>query len=185
MPNYRRWYVPGGTFFFTVVTHQRRSLFADEGNRKLLGEAIRSIQLKRPFTELAWVWLPDHMHFVWVLPPGDSNYSLRIAQIKEDFTREFLKSGGREGKTTKNRVAHRERAVWQPRFWEHTVRDEDDLIRCVEYTHWNPVKHGYAMRPIDWQWSSFARFVASGDYPATWGDSDPCPGFDSAEWGDA
>lgn len=182
MPNYRRWYVPGGTHFFTVVIHQRRPLLAAEENRKLLAEAIKKIQLKRPYTEFAWVRLPDHIHWVWTLPPGDSNYSLRIGQIKEAFTTAFLRSGGQEGATTASRLGHRERAVWQRRFWEHTVRDEDDLIRCVEYIHWNPVKHGYVKSPIDWPCSSFARFVESGDYPANWGAADPCPDFKSAEW---
>ena len=182
MPNYRRWYVPGGTYFFTVVTHERRPLFAEDGNRKRLGEAMQKIQSKRPFTDFAWVWLPDHIHCIWTLPAGDCDYSQRIGQIKETFTRSFLRAGGQEGAITANRVAHRERAVWQHRFWEHTVRDEDDLIRCVEYIHWNPVKHGYVKRPIDWPWSSFRRFVESGEYPRAWGDVDPCPGFDAAEW---
>jgi len=182
MPNYRRWYVPGGAYFFTVVTHLRRPLFAVDHNRKLLADAIKKIQAKRPYTEFAWVWLPDHIHWVWTLPPDDSDYSLRIAQIKEAFTRSFLQSGRQEGATTANRLAHRERAVWQQRFWEHTIRDEDDLIRCVEYIHWNPVKHGHVKRPIDWPWSSFARFVESGLYPPHWGDTNPCAAFDSAEW---
>jgi putative transposase len=182
MPNYRRLYVPGGTYFFTLVTHQRRPLFAADINRQLLAEVIKKTQAKRPYTEFAWVWLPDHIHWIWTLPPGDSNYSLRIAQIKETFTRRFLQSGGQEGATTANRLSHRERAVWQQRFWEHTVRDEDDLIHAVEYVHWNPVKHGYVKRAIDWPWSSFARFVEMGFYPANWGDTDPCPDFDSAEW---
>jgi putative transposase len=182
MPNYRRNYVPGGTYFFTVVTHERRPLFEREANRQLLGNAMRSIRSKRPFTPFAMVLLPDHFHCVWILPPNDDEYSLRIAQIKESFTRTFLSAGGREGERSANRVKHRERAVWQHRFWEHTVRDEDDLIRCVDYIHWNPVKHGYVARPIEWKWSSFSRFVAAGDYPAEWGDKDPCPDFEGPEW---
>jgi len=182
MPNYRRYYVPGGTYFFTIVTFGRRPLFADEANRARLRQAIETIKAHYPFTAFASVLLPDHLHTVWILPPGDSAYSRRWRRIKEEFTQHFLAVGGMEGPRCESRVRHGERAVWQRRFWEHTIRDGDDLRRCVDYIHWNPVKHGYVTRPGDWQWSTFARFVASGDYPAGWGDADPAPGFDDPEW---
>jgi putative transposase len=182
MPNYRRYYVPGGTYFFTVVTHQRRHFLTDEGPRTLFRDAIQKVKAERPFTLFASVLLPDHFHCVWVLPPGDDNYSLRWAQIKEEFTRTFLKVGGQEGRRTNSRDKHRERAIWQRRFWEHTVRDEDDLIRCVDYIHWNPVKHGYVRRPAEWPWSSFHRFVQSGVYPASWGEVETILDVPGAEW---
>ena len=130
----------------------------------------------------ASVLLPDHLHCVWTLPRGDDDYSTRWRQIKEEFTREFLKAGGTEGPPTRTRRKHRERSVWQRRFWEHTVWDEDDLKRCVDYIHWNPVKHGYVARPGEWQWSTFAEFVKSGDYPPNWGEGISVPDVDGAEW---
>jgi putative transposase len=130
----------------------------------------------------AIVVLPDHLHTVWTLPAGDSDYSLRWAQIKEGFTRRFLKSGGAEATRSVSREAHRERGVWQRRFWEHTCRDEDDLKRCVDYLHWNPVKHGLVSRVQDYAWSSFQRFVRLGEYDLEWGRSNPCPGFETPEW---
>jgi putative transposase len=182
MPNYRRNYVPGGTYFFTVVVHERRSLFRVELNRELLRRAIQEIQGERPFTSLAMGLLPDHLHCVWTLPGEDADYSTRIRQIKEAFTRSFLESGGMEGIASQSRLKHGERAVWQRRFWEHTCRDQDDLNRCIDYIHWNPVKHGLVSLPREYPWSSFHRFVDQGVYPANWGGENPCPGYDQPEW---
>ena len=182
MSNYRRYRVAGGTYFFTLVTHERRPLFADELGRKCLRDAIHAEQAKRPFELFAIVLLPEHLHCVWNLPSGDDSYSLRWAKIKEEFTRSYLKAGGGEGEASASRQKHRERAVWQRRFWEHTVEDEDDLKRCVDYIHWNPVKHGLVNRVRDWEWSSFHRFVELGEYPLDWGRVNPCEGYDEPEW---
>jgi putative transposase len=182
MPEYRRNYVPGGSYFFTFVTHERLPLFEVEQNRHLLREAIQDIREKRPFTNVAMVLLPDHLHCVWTLPEGDYDYSLRMGLIKEAFTRAFLASGGLEGAMSESRQRHRERAVWQRRFWEHTCRDQDDLNRCIDYVHWNPVKHGLVSLPRDYPWSSFHRYVEHGLYPLDWGGANPCPGYEEPEW---
>jgi putative transposase len=184
MPDYRRWYVPGGTYFFTAVTFDRRSFLTEELSRKLLREAIEKEREQRPFQVIAWVLLPDHLHAVWTLPAGDDNYSLRWQKLKEEFTKTYLKSGGQEGVRNRSRRSKRERAVWQRRFWEHTVRDEEDLERCVDYVHWNPVKHGYVERVRDWPWSTFHRFVDAGHCEIDWGRTDPCPGYEDPEWGE-
>lgn len=152
--------------------------------RPLLHAAIQKERTRRPFQIVAWVLLPDHMHAIWTLPPGDARYSLRWQKIKEEFTVRFLAAGGREGVRSRSRRRHRERAVWQRRFWEHTVSDELDLERCVDYVHWNPVKHGVVQRVCDWPWSTFHRFVAAGHYALDWGCQDPCPGYDDPEWGE-
>jgi putative transposase len=182
MPNYRRNYVPGGTYFFTVVTHQRRPLLAGEVGRRCLREAFLQEEGKLPFEVRAIVLLPDHLHSVWVLPEGDSDYSRRWRQIKEAFTRAFLGAGGQEGTRTPSRRRRRERGVWQRRFWEHTCRDEDDLQRCIDYIHWNPVKHGLVSRVRDYPRSSFHRFVQRGEYELDWGGCNPCPGYEEPEW---
>jgi putative transposase len=147
-----------------------------------LGKAMREIQAKRPFEVVGIVLLPDHLHTVWTLPPGDDSYSLRWAEIKEKFTRTYLAQGGVEGTRNRSRRRHRERAVWQRRFWEHTCDDEEDLARCLDYLHWNPVKHGLVRRVEDYPWSSFHRYVDMGEYDAAWGSMDPCPGYDTPEW---
>jgi putative transposase len=182
MPNYRRWYVPGGTFFFTVVTDGRRPILGDATGRQILREAIRKEIARRPFKLVAIVLLPDHLHCVWTLPPGDMNYSIRWAGIKEQFTRGFLASGGTERYASPSRAQHRERTVWQRRFWEHTCIDEDDLGRCIDYLHWNPVKHGLVDRVWDYPWSSLHRFARRGMYDPSWGTTDPAPDLDAPEW---
>ena len=181
MPNYRRNSVPGGMHFFTVVTQDRRPILTTPLARRCLREAIAEEQQARPFTQLAVVLLPDHFHAVWLLPVGDSDYSLRMKRVKEQFTRGYLAGGRAEGATTDNRTRHGERAVWQPRFWEHTVRDEDDLERCVDYIHWNPVKHRLVEHVQGYPWSSFHTSVRAGTYPLDWGYAPPAD-IEGAEW---
>ena len=182
MPNYRRWYVPGGTYFFTVVTAGRRPFLTMPLARRVLHDAIEAIRSKHPFDVTAIVLLPDHLHAIWTLPDGDTAYSLRWSRIKAEFTRKFLLAGGVEGGRSASRVRRRERGIWQRRFWEHVCRDEDDLKRFLDYLHWNPVKHGLVQRVKDWRWSSFQRYVDLGEYDLEWGTADPCPGFDKPEW---
>jgi putative transposase len=182
MPNYRRNYVPGGTYFFTVVTHERRPLFLGDGERHMLRTAFEAVRGEFPFITVAAVLLPDHLHSIWTLPQDDVDYSTRWRQIKEAFTRSFLQAGGQEGSLSASRKRHGERAIWQRRFWEHTCVDQDDLNRCIDYIHWNPVKHGLVERVRDYAWSSFHRFVEQGAYPLDWGSENPCPGYDKPEW---
>jgi putative transposase len=182
MSLYRRYYVEGATYFFTVVTHERRPILTMPVARTSLRAAIQTVRRKRPFDVIAMVLMPDHIHAVWALPRGDADYSFRWAQIKEIFTRRYLAVGGEEGSQSASRARHRERAVWQRRFWEHTVRDEDDLQRCVEYIHWNPVKHGLAEHVLDYPWSTFHRYVRLGEYDRAWGMVNPCPEADKWGW---
>jgi putative transposase len=184
MPDYRRWYVPGGTYFFTAVTHARRPILCGEVARKCLHEAIAIVRKKRPIELVAIVLLPDHIHSVWTLPQGDAAYPVRWKRIKEEFTLAYLARGGAEAPQGLSRLRHGERGIWQRRYWEHTVRDEDDLKRCVDCVHWNPKKHGCVANVRDWAWSSFHRHVELGEYAQDWGADDPTPGYDDPEWGE-
>ena len=185
MSSYRRYYVKGGTYFFTVVTHGRRQLFRDPFARQTLRNSIQEIRRNRPFQIFAICLLPDHLHTIWLLPPGDDDYSTRWRLIKEHFTKQWLDIGGTEGPRSQSRQSKQERGIWQRRFWEHTVRDDDDLERCVDYLHWNPRKHGLVAKIQDWPWSTFFRFVKTGDYELDWGGTDPCPGWDGPDrWGE-
>jgi putative transposase len=178
MPDYRRYFVPGGTFFFTVVTAGREPLFRAEAARKLLGDLMREKCAEAPFTTVAIVLMPDHLHTLWTLPPGDEDYPGRWKSIKAQFTSQWLEMGGRERAVSAGYRRQRRRGIWQPRFIEHTIRDDVDLHNHANYIHYNPVKHGSARRPLDWHWSSFRRYVASGDYPENWGSQDqPPPDF--------
>jgi putative transposase len=184
MPDYRRLYVPGGTYFFTAVTHLRRPIFSGAAARNCLHKAIDTVRLNRPIELVAFVLLPDHIHTVWTLPAGDAGYPMRWKRIKEEFTRAYLACGGTEVPPSLSRRRQGERGVWQRRYWEHTVRDEDDLKRCVDYVHWNPKKHGHVANVRDWAWSSFHRYVQLGEYSRDWGAEDPTPGYDEPEWGE-
>ena len=179
--DFRRNYVPGGTYFFTVVTYCRRPFLTQTAARRSLRRAFRHVQGRWPFDIVAIVLLPDHFHTVWTLPPDDVRYSLRMQKVKEQFTRTFLDGGGVELPGTPSEEAHGQRGIWQGRFWEHTVRDEADLKWCVDYVHWNPVKHRYVRRVADYAWSSFHRYVRLGEYAGNWGEVDPCPAFEVPE----
>jgi len=166
MSNYMRNFVPGGTYFFTVVTAGRAPIFAEESARQVLGSVSRECLRRQPLQVLATVLLPDHFHCLWALPPGDSTYSERLRWIKREFTRQWLATGGLEQRRTVSE--QRRRGVWQRRFREHTIRDETDLENHFDYIHYNPVKHGYVNRPSDWPWSTFYRWVRAGHYSVDW-----------------
>jgi putative transposase len=169
MPDYRRARVPGATYFFTINTNWRAPIFAADPARRLLGNIIRECISQRPFSLTAIVLLPDHLHAIFSLPSGDTEYSARIGWIKKEFTSRWLSSGANETVISEGRRREGRRGVWQPRFWEHTIRDEEDFDRHFDYIHWNPAKHGYAKAPRDWPWSSFHRWVAAGVYEEMWG----------------
>jgi len=170
MPEYRRVFLEGGTYFFTVVTFNRLPIFANETSRSLYRKALKDISLKYPFIEIAYCLLPDHIHCIWKLPPDDSNYSLRWRAIKSCFTRWYQNQIGSGGERNESRGKRAEAAIWQRRFWEHTIRDQEDLNNPIDYIHYNPVKHGLVEHIIDWKPSSFHRFVNNGYYPKDWGE---------------
>ncbi|RLC91906.1 MAG: transposase [Chloroflexi bacterium] len=167
MPEYRRARIPGGTYFFTVVTYRKHPILAADAAVELLLECIRSVEVEHPFTTDAMVVLPDHLHCIWTLPEGDHGFSERWRQIKASFTRAYL--GGRPDVVSPSMRGKGERGVWQRRFWEHVIRDEDDFRRHLDYIHYNPVKHRLVERPMQWKHSTFRSFVAKGAYPADWG----------------
>lgn len=197
MPNYRRARSAGGTFFFTVVTHGRRRWLCSDAARAALRAAIGDVRGRYPFSVDAWVLLPDHLHCLWTLPDGDPDYGTRWRLIKTGVTRRVSGDGASPagthptggaglggasalrthaagvvdafGPMTASRERRNEQGLWQRRFWEHTIRDERDFAAHCDYLHYNPVKHGLAVAPKDWPWSTLHRFVAQGLYPKDWG----------------
>ncbi len=168
MSNYRRYFVPGGTYIFTLVTYQRRPRFANAANITCLRESIAIVQKEMPFEFLAAVILPDHLHFLWTLPAGDTDYSKRLGRIKALFTKSLSHERISD---SPSRQKHREGEVWQRRFWEHSIDDDRELETFADYIHYNPVKHGLASCPHVWPASSFSRWVALGQYESCWGCS--------------
>ena len=173
MPEYRRVRIEGGTYFFTVVTYQRRHILTDLPARKLLHDAWLDTQHRFPFETVAVCLLPDHLHCIWKLPQDDANYSIRWKEIKRLFTKSYLKEIGNCGEErNSSRIKRKEATIWQRRFWEHTIMDEDDLNNHVDYIHYNPIKHGYVARAADWPWSTFHRYVKEGVYDEDWQGDD-------------
>jgi putative transposase len=175
MPNYRRNYVPGATYFFTVVTHERRPILARQSAQKILGDVFRECQADWPFRMDAVVLLPDNLHCIWRLPKRDAAYSARWSWIKLQFTKRWLAEGGSEGETTPGQRREHRRGVWQRRFWEHTVKNEDDYQARFDYIHFNPVKHELVSSPYEWEPSSFHRWVEKGVYPREWAADGKAP----------
>lgn len=164
--DYRRLYQPGSSYFFTLVTEQRRPLLVTHIDR--LREAFRRVRSRQAFHIDAIVILPDHLHTLWTLPEGDADYSGRWMRIKRLFS-----TGLPAMPSNQSQLAKREKGVWQRRFWEHGIRDETDWCHHMDYIHYNPVKHGQVQRVMDWPFSSFPRCVEIGWYDRDWGQPVP------------
>ncbi|MEO5670343.1 MAG: transposase [Ramlibacter sp.] len=164
MSNYRRSLVPGATYFFTVTLEDRTSdLLVRE--IEVLREAYSATVGTHPFKTIAICVMPEHLHAIWQLPPGDSDFPLRWQLIKRRFSRKMTPATER----CASQLSKRDKGIWQRRYWEHQIRDEEDLVRHVDYIHFNPVKHGLVAQVKDWQYSSFHKWVKRGDLPAAWG----------------
>jgi len=163
---YRRARIAGGTYFFTVVTYHRQKILCVPENVNVLREAFREVMKQHFFAIDAFVLLPDHLHCIWTLPKDDADYSTRWRLVKSCFSRKC--DPKYQHAISASRKRKNERAIWQRRFWEHTIRNDPDFDRHADYIHYNPVKHGLAARALDWPYSSFHRFVARGDYSKNW-----------------
>jgi len=164
MPDYRRIRIPGGTYFFTVNLLERYPNDLLVRHVDALRDAVRRVRRRYPFHIDAWVLLPDHLHTVWTLPPGDDDYASRWRTVKQHFSRALERSEYR----SEVRRRRGERGIWQRRFWEHAIRDEADYAAHVDYVHINPLKHEYVERLCDWPHSTFHKYVRAGIYPLDW-----------------
>jgi putative transposase len=174
---YRRANVAGATYFFTVnLAVRSNTLLVDYV--AALREAVRIVKQRHPFHIDAFVVLPDHLHAIWTLPENDADFAKRWMLIKSGFSRHI--PGGEY--RNESRVGKGERGVWQRRYWEHLMRDEDDYQRHVDYIHYNPVKHGYVKHAADWAYSSIHRYIRDGIIGHDWG-GDACA-RDSAGYGE-
>jgi putative transposase len=159
MTSYRRNFVSGGSYFFTVNLADRRSRLLTT-YIALLRDAFSHARARHPFSIEATVVLPDHLHAIWRLPEGDCDFALRWRLIKGAFSRSLPNTE----RVSMSRLERGERGIWQRRYWEHTLRDEQDLARHIDYIHFNPVKHGHVGRVVDWPHSTFHRMVKLGIY---------------------
>ena len=174
---YRRIVIPGSTYFFTVVTFQRRHIFSDANAVEMLRASFRHVLQNHSIQIEASVILPDHLHMIWRLPDEDGDYPTRWRLIKSYFSHHYAKDKIITGPNS--RMQKGELPIWQRRYWEHQIRDEEDLHRHIEYIHYNPVKHELAISPIQWEYSSFRRFVEKGFYPKDWGTNEYLPNMNN------
>ncbi|MEO1196897.1 MAG: transposase [Pseudomonadota bacterium] len=184
MSAYLRPKIPGACIFFTVALANRgTTTLVDQID--LLRDAVRQARRERPFEINAWVVLPDHLHAVWTLPEGDADYAVRWGAIKSRFTRRLrdrrrpgfspadvpddlpvVQSGRYAGLKPGLRKGKREQAVWQRRFYDRHIRNDEEFSAAVRYCHLNPVKHGFVERAEDWPYSSVHRELAAGRWVA-------------------
>ena len=168
MPNYRRTWHPGGTYFFTVNLLQRHNNNLLIQKIDTLRHVVQSVKQRHPFIIHAWVVLPNHLHCVIELPTGDVDFSLRWRLIKLEFSKQMPCMERR----SEVRLKRGERGIWQRRYWEHLIRNEEDYRAHIDYVHINPVKHGLVSRVRDWPYSTFHRLVQQGIYPHDWAGGD-------------
>ena len=161
MPNFRRYYLPNAIIFITSVTRDRTPYLKSERDCSIFLETIKNVQQFHQFLILAYAIMPDHFHWLMRVDDQNDNFSKIIHSVKCNFTFNY--------KRTHNISKSDSLSIWQNRFWDHVIRDEQDLNRHFDYIHWNPVKHGMVLRPEDWKRSSYAFWYDRGEYPDKWG----------------
>lgn len=184
MPNYRRLFIPNTELFITIVTNDRRPILID--NIEILRKSFKRVKQTYKFEIFACVILPDHMHLL--LKPEDINeYPKIIRAIKYNFSQKINAGGIAIPPYDKENCraglpSCRKKIIWQRGYWEHTIRDEQDLNNHVDYIHYNPVKHEVSKNVKDWQHSSFEKFVERGNYEKHWGTYDDVKHIESMNY---
>jgi putative transposase len=163
MSDYRRFYQKGGLYFFTVVTYKRQPILTHPEKIERLRNSFGHVMKSHPFAIDAIVIISDHLHCIWRLYPNDHDFSTRWRLIKRYFSIGM----------TSSLTRRKEKKIWQRRYWEHLIRNEEDWRRHIDYIHYNPVRHGLVERPGDWKYGSFKRAVEKGWYDNDWGESEP------------
>lgn len=158
MSRIHRYYVPGAVVFITQVVYQRIPVFSQAHFVELLRQNLYETKRHHPFSMLGYSFLPDHFHLM-IRPTGESNFSAILHSLKPNFSKDYNALLGISGRMK----------FWQKGFWDHVIRDEDDLQRHLDYIHYNAVKHGLVQRPEDWPYSSYMAWQSRGYYPERWG----------------
>lgn len=154
-----------------VVTFNRQPIFAKESFIRLLESCLNEVRENLPYMTDAMVILPDHLHTIWTLPDDDSDFSTRWNLVKGAFSRRY--SGFRVSDVPESMLKKNEAGIWQRRFWEHVIYNQEDFNRHCDYIHYNPVKHGLVKSPAEWKHSSINDFIDAGKYSEGWGEDLP------------
>ena len=164
---YRRADAKGGTYFFTVnLAERNKSLLTDHID--ILRLIFNQVKSRHPFKLHAMVVLPDHLHAMLTLPEQDNGYAMRWRLIKAGFSRQLPK----QERITHSHNRKGERGIWQRRYWEHLIRDDDDFEKHANYIHYNPVKHDYVQRASEWPYSTIHSYIEKGLLSQNWGFDD-------------
>ncbi|MFH1699064.1 MAG: transposase [Candidatus Zixiibacteriota bacterium] len=154
MTKIRRYFESNQSIFLTHVTHQRKPLLIENVN--LLHSAIKEVNLDYPITIIAWVIIPDHFHMI--IESNSSNVSEYFKRLKLIFSAKYrIKNKLKSGR------------IWQYRFWDHIIRNQDDLNSHIDYIHYNPVKHCLIDDPFQYNHSSLMSYYKEGIYESDWG----------------
>ena len=160
---YRRANTPGASYFFIVNLANRRSKLLTTYTEELRS-AFKQTQKNHPFVIEAIVILPEHLHCILTFPENDADFATRWRLIKSTFSRAIPKTE----RISQSRLQKSERGIWQRRYWEHLIRDENDFEKHVNYIHFNPVKHRHVSAPVEWPHSSIHRAIREGITPSNW-----------------
>jgi putative transposase len=124
--NFRRYHTPDSVAFITQVVRERARIFEDQQAVDLLRSILRQVKALHPFSMLGYVFLPDHLHLL-LKPTGGTTFSQVMHSLKPNFTKAYKRMHGITGSVR----------LWQPRFWDHVIRNEIDLTRHLDYIHYN------------------------------------------------
>jgi len=154
MTNIRRFHRIHDVVFLTHVTFNRAPILIE--NADLLYRAIDRHREIWPFELIAWAILPDHVHMLVDIERSELSSLMRKIKLtfSEMYRRRMELDSGR---------------VWQNRFWDHIIRDAQDMNRHIDYIHYNPVKHRMVTGPFDYEYSSAREFLSRGYYAKEWG----------------
>ena len=160
MARFKRYFQSENWVFLTIVTGNRRPWLREaRAKRHLLG-CMRELKRDRPFRHLAHVILDDHLHWILIADRGHDVPTL-VSSLKRRVAFERRRRGLSWG------------GLWQPRYYDHILRDDRAFGIHLDYIHYNPVRHGYVAMARQYRWSSFHAWVARGAYESCWGVREP------------
>ena len=154
MPNYRRIFEDGYSYYLTIVTHKRHPILIN--NITLLRKSFAQSKKRFDYTINAIVVLPDHIHMV-ITPKKATDYPKIIGAVKAYFSLYYETDNNEALEQSSSRHKKRYKAIWQKKYYEHTIRDEKDWYETMEYIKHNPLKHGLVDSVGDWEYSSFVK----------------------------
>ncbi|MDD3012156.1 MAG: transposase [Candidatus Gastranaerophilales bacterium] len=173
---YRRAFIQNSYVFITVVTNRRRNILVK--NINLLRKSFKNAKRFYSFEIYSAVILPDHFHLM-IKPENIDKYPQIIKLIKSYFSKNIDISSINDYELSRSRQSKKEKDIWQRRYWEHSIKDEQDLYKHIDYIHYNPVKHGYVKNVKDWKYSSFDKFVKKEFYQENWGCLEDIKGIEN------